>query len=291
MPDLGNALSPHLETLVPFEWGIWRWFVLRGAGFPAEQIKSLAQPSIAAGADALVSAEDHLQYLFQNAIRTFNDTMDELRRKGEDRYGPMFKKMLNGRRRLAEGKIPRSEGFSPEIQQMFNEISGTMQECERLNTEWVQKFAHSLTGQTEALRRFASDPMFQEAVIWQNRQAFETAVQSVSREQPESPRNQRQRNHEELVANYAQRYCVKNDTIGFFGPVAWGRIESGSRLLELSHGPSLTKRRRTYFENWAIDKVAMSLSLLEGMNWWIPPRLVPDAVIVKGIGSTIPMRR
>ena len=95
-------------------------------------------------------------------------------------------------------------------------------------------------------------------------------------------RNQRQRNHEELVANYAQRYCVKNDTIGFFGPVAWGRIEPGSGIIELSHGPSLTKRRQTYFENWAIDKVAASLSALEGMDWWIPPRLVPDAVIEKG---------
>jgi hypothetical protein len=283
MIDSSNAVPPHLEMLVPAEWGIWRWFVLRGAGFPAEQIKLLAQPSCAAEADALISAEDRVQYLFQNVIRTFNDIMDELRRKDEDRYGAVFKNMLNGRRRMAEGKIPRSEGFSPEIQQMFNEISGAMQECERLNTEWVQKFAHSLTGQTEVLRGFASDQMFQEAVIWQNRQAFETAVQSVGREHPESSRNQRQRNHEELVANYAQRYCVKNDTIGFFGPVAWGRIEHGSRLLELSHGPSLTKRRRTYFENWAIDKVAMSLSLLEGMDWWISPRLVPDAVIEKGV--------
>jgi hypothetical protein len=283
MPDSSHALPPHLETLVPFEWGIWRWFVLRGAGFPAEQIKRLAQPCCAAGADALISAEDRVQYLFQNAIRTFNDTMDELRRKGEDRYGPAFKNMLNGRRRLAEGKIPRSESFSSEIQRMFGEISEAMQKCERLNTEWVQKFAHSLTDQTEALRRFANDPMFQEAVIWQNRQAFETAAQSVGREHPESPRNQRQRNHEELVANYAQRYCVKNDTIGFFGPVAWGRIESGAPTLELSHGPLLTKRRQTYFENWAIDKVAMSLSLLEGMDWWIPPRLVPDAVIEKGM--------
>lgn len=283
MPDLGDVLPPHLETLVPFEWGIWRWFVLRGAGFPAEQIKCLAQPSCAAGADALISAEDRVQYLFQNAIRTFNDTLDELRRKGEDRYGPVFKNMLNGRRRLAEGKIPRSDDFSPEIQRMFNEISEAMQGCERLNTEWIQKFTHSLTSQTEALRGFASDPMFQEAVIWQNWQAFETAVQSVGREHSESPRNQRRRNHEELVANYAQRYCVKNDTIGFFGPVAWGRIESGSRLLQLSHGPSLTKRRKTYFENWPIDKVAMSLSQLQGMDWWISPRLVPDAVIEKGM--------
>ena len=191
--------------------------------------------------------------------------------------------MLNARRRLAEGKIPRSEDFSPEIQRIFNEIREAEQECERINVEWAQKFTQSLTGQTETLRQCARDPMFQEAVIWQNRQAFETAVQSTARQNGPSQRNQRQRNHEELIANYAQRYCVKNDTIGFFGPVAWGRIESGSCMLELSYGSSLTKRRQTYFENWAIDKIAFSFSLLEGMDWWIAPRLVPDAFIENGM--------
>lgn len=283
MPGSGHALPPHLETLVPFEWGIWRWFVLRGAGFPAERTEGLAQPACAVAADALILAEERVQHLFQRAIRALNDTMDELRRQGEDRYGATFKNMLNARRRLAEGKIPSAEGFSPEIQRVFKEINEAKRECEHGNAEWLQSFTHSLSSQTEILRQFARDPKFQEAVIWQNRQAFETAVRSVAREHGGSPRNQRQRNHEDLVANYAQRYCVKNDTIGFFGPVAWGRIESGSSMLELSYGPSLTKQRQTYFETWAIDKIAASLSLLEGMDWWISPRIVPDAVMKKGI--------
>jgi hypothetical protein len=283
MSSSNNALPPHLETLLPDEWGIWRWFVLRGAGFPAELIHRLAQPGCAARADALILAKDRIQGLFQNAIRTLNETMDELRRKGEDRYGTPFKKVLDGRRRLAEGKIPRSENFSPEIQQMLNEITEAMQQCERLNAEWMMSFNGSINGQAEILQAFARDPMFQEAVIWQNRQAFETAVQSVARERQDLPRNQRQRNHEELIANYAQRYCVKNDTIGFFGPVAWGRIEPGPPMIELSHGPLLTKRRQTYFESWAIDKIALSFSQLEGMDWCIPPRLVPDVFIVKGM--------
>ena len=183
MPGSSNALPPHLEILIPDEWGIWRWFVLRGAGFPADQINRLAQPGCAAVADALISAEERIQSLLQNAIRRLNDAMDELRRKGEDRYGLEFKIVLNARRRLTDGKIPRPDRFSPESQRLFNEIAEAMQECERLNAGWVERFAHSLAGQTEALREFARDPMFHEAVIWQNRQAFETAVQSVAREQ------------------------------------------------------------------------------------------------------------
>ncbi|HET8890100.1 MAG TPA: lantibiotic dehydratase [Candidatus Angelobacter sp.] len=283
MSGSSNALPPHLEALVPAEWGIWRWFVLRGSGFPAELINRLTQPSCAARADALIVAQDRVQWLFQNTVRALNGTLDELRRKGEDRYGTSFKKILDARRRLAEGKVPRSEDFSPEIRRMFHEITEGMRQCERLNAEWVVSFKDSLISQTEALREFARDPMFQEAVIWQNRQAFETAVQSVAREHRDSARNQRQRNHEELIANYAQRYCVKNDTIGFFGPVAWGRIEPGPPTLELSYGSALTKRRQTYFETWAIDKIALSFSRLEGMDGWIPPRIVPDAFIENGL--------
>src|SRR5206468_10423490 len=103
----------------------------------------------AAEADAVISAEGHVQSLFQNAIHILNETMDELRRKGEDRYGATFKNVLNARRLLTEGKIPRAEGFSPEIQRIFKEITEAKQECERLNVEFAQSFTSSLTDQTE----------------------------------------------------------------------------------------------------------------------------------------------
>jgi hypothetical protein len=148
MSGLSNALPPHLETLVPFEWGIWRWFVLRGAGFRAEQIERLGQPRCSAEADALISAEEHVQSLLQSAIRLLNETMDELRQKGEDRYGATFKNVLNARRRLTEGKIPHAEDFSPEIQRIFREIAEAKQECERRNAEWGHSFTNSLTDQT-----------------------------------------------------------------------------------------------------------------------------------------------
>ena len=49
---------------------------------------------------------------------------------------------------------------------------------------------------------------------------------------PTKPSRARQR--EEIVASYWQRYCAKNDTIGFFGPLAWGRVAD--------HGPPLRVR-------------------------------------------------
>ena len=76
--------------------------------------------------------------------------------------------------------------------------------------------------ESERLRAIARDPRFREAVTWQNPAALANAIDKVADGAPAKPSRVRQR--EEIVASYWQRYCSKNDTIGFFGPLAWGRI-------------------------------------------------------------------
>src|SRR5688572_20648467 len=76
--------------------------------------------------------------------------------------------------------------------------------------------------ESERLRTVASDPRFREAVTWQNPAALANAVDRVAAGGAAKPSRTRQR--EEIVASYWQRHCAKNDTIGFFGPLAWGRI-------------------------------------------------------------------
>ena len=77
--------------------------------------------------------------------------------------------------------------------------------------------------ESQRLSRVAGDARFQEAVTWQNPAALANAVLKVAERSPTKP--SRARGREEIVASYWQRYCGKNDTIGFFGPLAWGRIE------------------------------------------------------------------
>src|ERR1700704_1257777 len=152
-------LPQHLESLVASEWGIWRWFVLRGAGFPAELIKGLAQPRCAEFADNLIAAEDQVQVLFQQAIRSFNEILDQLSRQGDDRHGASFKAVLSARRKLAEGKIPQASDPASESALLFSEIGEAVQTREQLKAEWNKTFADSLTNQEGALRGLACDPM------------------------------------------------------------------------------------------------------------------------------------
>src|SRR5215468_8331007 len=106
------------------------------------------------------------------------------------------------------------------------------------------------------LRAVAADPLFQEAVAWQNRQALVTQIRTIAHSSPQSASKRRRR--ETVVANYWQRYCAKNDMIGFFGPLAWGRIrDDGPAVVTRSRG--LIAEREVHFETWCIDALARQM--------------------------------
>ena len=106
------------------------------------------------------------------------------------------------------------------------------------------------------LRAVARDSLLQTAVTWQNRAAMHNAVGKIAAAAPAPPSRQRQR--EETVASYWQRYCAKNDTIGFFGPLAWGRFADDRPAVQARCG-QLVSERTVQFEAWAIQALAETL--------------------------------
>jgi hypothetical protein len=111
--------------------------------------------------------------------------------------------------------------------------------------------------ESERLAEAAGDPRFQEAVTWQNPAALANAVLKVASRSPTKPPS-KARGREEIVASYLQRYCGKNDTIGFFGPLAWGRIEDDGPPLHATSG-GLVRERAVHLESWCVQAVAEAL--------------------------------
>jgi len=122
------------------------------------------------------------------------------------------------------------------------------------------------------LRELARDPRFREAVAWQNGGALRHGLSKLA-DSPIERVGQGLRQKELLVASYAQRYCAKNDTIGFFGPVGWARFSERSRAVSATWGPSLIADRRVYFESWCIDAVAAALGRRPELRPWQIPRI------------------
>lgn len=176
---------------IPFAngWSLWPWVCVRGAGFPAREVLSLAAPRTAAATDAGAST-DELAALFGEEAR---------------------------------------EG-------------------------------------SRAIRKVASDPRFREAVLWQNRHAVRTGIERLLANPNSTNSKARQREH--LVASYLQRYCTKNDTIGFFGPIGWATLAPSSAAAMVAPGKMLVTDRAVYFEHWSIDALAAKHSS--------NPELLPD---------------
>ena len=107
----------------------------------------------------------------------------------------------------------------------------------------------------EQLARVARDPRFREAVAWQSREALRGGVDKLaSGDEPPS----RRRRRAEVVAGYWQRYCAKNDTIGFFGPLAWGQFAADGDAIDVRAG-ALEAQRTVHFETWAVEAVGRAV--------------------------------
>jgi amino acid adenylation domain-containing protein len=126
-----------------------------------------------------------------------------------------------------------------------------------------------------ALAGAARLPALREAVTWQNPHALATGIDALLRRDPdEAVRNTKHRQHETLVASYLQRYCAKNDTIGFFGPVGWAAFGSGQGIaIRNAHPPALVSARTTYLEGWAVTAVMTPHTA--ALRPWLVPRLMP----------------
>lgn len=126
----------------------------------------------------------------------------------------------------------------------------------------------------QAVRAVVQLPAFREAIAWQNRQVLATGLDALLRRDPGATRNADHRRRETLVATYLQRYCAKNDTIGFFGPVGWARFDDGDGIrVTRADPPALVDERVTYLEGWAVTAVIEPYA--KALRPWLVPRRMP----------------
>ncbi|MCK8688308.1 lantibiotic dehydratase, partial [Pseudomonas umsongensis] len=62
--------------------------------------------------------------------------------------------------------------------------------------------------------------------------------------------------------SYAQRFCAKNDTSSFFGPLAWGRFDTRQMVnVQLTQDDTVwIKDRHTLFENWVVQRLVEQIN-------------------------------
>lgn len=192
--------------------------------------------------------------------------------------------LRNGWRVWREAEL-RSAGFStdwlegldaPELATAIDRRLQELAPLERIAVEQADALSLVQQRTSERLREIGQDRVFREAITWQNRSALQRGIDSLLR-RPEGTRaNSRDRQNELLVASYLQRYCCKNERIGFFGASAPAHLDDGDQAITLQHGPELILHRSTFLEPWAIDALADRLTEDEELRRLLAPRLLPS---------------
>ena len=262
-------MPPHLIHVPGGEWNAWRCVGIRGAGFPASHVLKLASQECGEAADELCKAEQEFEQsrlIALDSLRTELDAANDSTQRNP---------LLNAIQSLKKGKLPKSlpEGHAADA---VAAVSVARERFESALDKYRQSYGAAVAQSSQAIHEVVQQNRFREAIIWQNRHAFHTGIEPLLRRTPgANSRSSKHRQHEEMVATYLQRYCLKNDTIGFFGPMGWARFSSHGDALRVEPGAEMLEVRNVRFEGWCIDALAETLSQDKRLRPWLSPRRVP----------------
>jgi hypothetical protein len=271
-----STLPEHLVRLPGGEWVLWRCAGLRGAGFRSSLVLRLTAPECAAQADRLIWAEAETAAAQAGAIAAVNQALDALRREGQWEDVEQREPLLKVLRLAKKGRVPESAQLPQSVEPAITRWRSASEEAAALLPLFQKSYASAIARTSDTIRELVQWDGVREAITWQNRRVVRSGIQSMVRNGSRNgSRGTKQRQHEELVANYLQRYAVKNDTIGFFGPMGWVDLVSHEQPFTVKPGTALLASRSVYFEQWCIDLIAEKLSENEALRPWIAPRLLP----------------
>jgi hypothetical protein len=275
-PEQTTATLPdHLIHIEGQPWALWRWFAVRGTGFPVGNVLDLAAPTFVSAVDQLLQLEDEIANIREQVLDSIREELDRIseRRTEEDRA--RVSRVLKALHRFKAGKSFDASSMPADAEALLQQLDTGKNTIAALQPQLDSAFKTETARISDHLHHAATAKLFREAVIWQNRHALHGSIEAFLRlSAADKSRGTERRKREALIARYLQRYSVKNDTIGFFGPVCWARFTDESGLT-VEPGPALLAERNTYFEGWCLDTLAKRINRDKSFLPWLAPRRVP----------------
>lgn len=225
-------------------WSLARRVVLRMAGFPVSWLLDLHSPAATGWARDILALEDellscrseHLSWLFAER-RAASDAQV---RNGANRAARLVWRLQP----VPPGNLP---GTWPERLEPWNAAATKRQ---RLLATASAGWRAELERLEAALRRTASSPDLQEAVFLNSPDAL-TGIRRFAGGRKSAPLRR-------LAMRYLQRFCVKVETGGFYGPINHGQLVPGSpdAVSLVATGDGRAARRRTLLSYWTAQQIA-----------------------------------
>ena len=220
-------------------WTLFPHLVVRTTGFPFDWLERLGCPEAAAGARRLDSELRALE-----ALRA---------------EGPRVKRppraVLSA---LKAGRPVDTEGLeSPEVFAAWNARARAAQAAEASFLAALERESADVESALAALRR---EPRFLEAVA--------SSSPPVAKDLLAGRDDARLRRQ---VASYLQRLCAKNETMGFFGPINYGRAdaEAPTGVTLRWSGPQVLVGRNTFAASWLVQGLVRAIAFDPELSAWL----------------------
>lgn len=261
-----SAAAPQENIRLSESFSLWPHLWVRSAGFAIDEILKLAAPGLEQPVDALLAAETTSKAALEAALEALSKLAES----------PEHEKAASkARRKLRKGTIP----LDSEALGSARAAIALVRESDELRRSRLDAletmYANSERETANVLAQVASMPLLEEAMVWQNLTAAEIVLPRVR--DTERKLNSMQRQRLQAVASYLQRYCTKNDTIGFFGPICWGRVVEGEGVC--NHGDPLLSHREVFLAGWAVEALGAKFSEDPELKPHLCPRRMPTVAV------------
>lgn len=248
-------------------WTLWPWSIVRSAGFPARWLEGMSAVETIALIDRYIDAE-------REVSRTRELVETRLRQALETALPGERSRIARTLRKIRKRLVPRAEPV------LMIEWREALEQLSTIKQAFVAKFAQERNTIRASLHARAGEPRLREALAWQNPSAVRFMLDRVANASVE--RDDKRLRYAELgVVSYLQRYCMKNDTIGFFGPVCWARVQDTGPAFAHTAAAELIQSKDVFYEDWAMMAVCRTIDRHNAaLRPWLRPRRLPVVGLV-----------
>jgi hypothetical protein len=271
-------------------WRLFPHLVFRSTGFPLEILEGLRFERTVELAREILDAEGAIREA--SALLAGGAILRAVEEEGRgSRRKQVLRSLSKARQRVGRGAPPArrdiDELAAAGMAQLSAQLAALLAHHERreeLLRQGREVFGRELEAKRAALAGVAADWRFQEALFISNPNMLRNALPAYREELETGRRGARLRKHEKKLIAYVQRFCAKNDTAAFFGPMNHGQVDLDlARTLDLAAPPERTDAdRMVFFSFWAVEALADRISADPEVRQWLKPRLNPICSLIEG---------
>lgn len=270
------------------DWTFVSKLVVRKTGFPFEILEQLHWKETIQQLSVITSLEKDKKSLMEHLLRDIIPQTVSLH--AEQNQKTILHLLSRVRKYLAKNTIRNRE--IEEVNQLFttdhplrngleqwHDVNLHIQETMR-RTEEI--FLEELKMNRQKLQEIFKDPYLAEAVYISNPDVFNISYSRFMAHREYESRSSKIRTLEMRFYSYLQRFCSKNDTASFFGPMNYAEwdVESEESVHFEAHSGKFSERI-IHYSFWMVKELAKSMAEEPEIRNVLIPRLHPMCTLKK----------